>query len=154
MPHLTRPDIYICWITFVPPTENFQMCEKLARRFIVIFGSFIEVARHVKITINICDPWWQKTTFSLLVFEIQFFSTLKGNIIQFIAVCIYCLVMLSIDLSETAHFAYWKSEITSETNYFFLTIFFRQFFFPTKNLFLGFCLGLYFVSHYISYAII
>ena len=36
----------------------------------------------------------------------------------FIAECIYCLVMISIDLSKTAHFAYWKSETMSETIFF------------------------------------
>ena len=56
-----------------------------------------------------------------------------------IAVCIYRLVMRSIDLSETAHFAHWKSGTTSKT-IFFLTkkIFFSDFF-----------LRLNFVSDYI-----
>ena len=61
-----------------------------------------------------------------------------------IAVCMYRLVMVSIDLSETAHFAHWKSETT-----FFLTNFF-----PNKKIFFSdfvldwilcrteFCLGL------------
>ena len=60
----------------------------------------------------------------------------------------YHLVMICIDLSETAHFAHWKSEITSKT-IFFLTIFF-----PTKKYFsqifsqTEFCLGLDFVADY------
>ena len=43
---------------------------------------------------------------------------LSQRVIPFIAVCIYHLVMISIDLSETARFAHWKSEITSETIFF------------------------------------
>ena len=39
------------------------------------------------------------------------------------AVCIYRLVMISIDLSETAQKAHWKSVTMSKPN-FFLTIFF------------------------------
>ena len=51
--------------------------------------------------------------------------------------------MISIDLSETAHFAHWKYETTSET------IFYVKIFFQTKNIFLRFFLGLNFVSDYI-----
>ena len=39
--------------------------------------------------------------------------------------CMYRLVMIIIDLSETVHFAHWKSETTSET-IFFLTVFFSD----------------------------
>ena len=49
------------------------------------------------------------------------------------AICMYHLMMISINLSETAHFGHWKSGM-SETN-----------FFPTKNIFLR----LDFVSDYI-----
>ena len=62
--------------------------------------------------------------------------------------------MISIDLSETAHFAHWKSETTSEKT-FFLTIFFPTKFFSDQKYFsrilsqTGFCLGLNFVSDYI-----
>ena len=44
-----------------------------------------------------------------------------------IAVCIYRLVMISIDLSETAHFVHWNSEKMSETNCFSDKIFLRFF---------------------------
>ena len=51
---------------------------------------------------------------------------------------IYCLVIISIDLSETTQKGHWKSEAVSETKKNFLT----NFFFPTKII----CLGLDFVS--------
>ena len=62
----------------------------------------------------------------------------------------YRLVMISIDLSETAHFAHWKSKTMSKTN-FFLTVYFSD-----KKYFLWlfswieFCLGLNFVSDFVS----
>ena len=56
-----------------------------------------------------------------------------------IAVCVCPSV---IDLSETAHFAHWKSKTRSET-------FFSDNFFPIKSIFLRFCLGLNFVWDYI-----
>ena len=37
---------------------------------------------------------------------------------QIIAVCIYRLVMINIDLTETAHFGYCQSETKSETIFF------------------------------------
>ena len=58
-----------------------------------------------------------------------------------VAVCIYSLVIISIDLSETGHFAYCQSKTKSEANFFSNKIF------PLKNFFLGFvmdflfCLG-------------
>ena len=52
----------------------------------------------------------------------------------------YRLVMISINLSETAHFAHWKSKTTSETN-------FSDNF--SDYIFLRFFLGLNFVSDYI-----
>ena len=60
-----------------------------------------------------------------------------------ITVCVYRLVMISIDLSETAHFAHWKSETMSETNFsdnFLSDKFFfpTKFFPPIKNIFLRF----------------
>ena len=45
-----------------------------------------------------------------------------------IAVCIHRLVMRSIDLSETAHFAHWKSKTTSDK-------FFSDNFFTDKKIF-------------------
>ena len=64
--------------------------------------------------------------------------------ISFIAAYIYRSVMISIDLSETAHFAHWKSETM------YKTIFFDKIYYLTKNLFLGFCLRLnFFVSDWI-----
>ena len=59
--------------------------------------------------------------------------------------CTYRLVMISIDLSETAHFAHWKSETMSETN-FSDNFLFQQIVFPTENLFLRIFLGLNFVT--------
>ena len=47
---------------------------------------------------------------------------------KIIAVYTYRLVMISINLSETAHFAHWKSETTSETNFFLTIIFLINFF--------------------------
>ena len=76
---------------------------------------------------------------------------------------IYRLVMTSINLFETAHFAHWKSDTTSETNV-FVTI---KFLFLTKNFFIPpyfvsdwslswkeFCLGLNFAfNHLIIYVL-
>ena len=50
------------------------------------------------------------------------------------AVRIYRLV-ISIDLSETAHFAHWKSKTMSETNFFNDNFFSRQNFFSEKIFF-------------------
>ena len=46
--------------------------------------------------------------------------------------------MLSIDLSETAHFVYWKSETMSETNFFSDNFFSDKFFSQQKIFFLDF----------------
>ena len=61
---------------------------------------------------------------------------------EIIAVFMYRLVMINIDLSQTAHFAHWKSDTTTETN-FYLTIFFSNKFFFQFFSQTGFCLGLY-----------
>ena len=63
-----------------------------------------------------------------------------------IAVCIYRLVMISINLSETANCAHWKSETMSETN-FFLTIFFSDKIFLRLNFVLDYIPQLYFVCY-------
>ena len=69
------------------------------------------------------------------------------NLTGLIAVCMYHLVMISIVLSETAHFVHWKSERTSET-----------IFFLTKNLVLNFVLDyilqLYFACNHLICLII
>ena len=58
------------------------------------------------------------------VFVIKLFGTIYPKeydfqkIAQIIRVCIYRLVVISIDLSETVHFAHWKSETISETIFF------------------------------------
>ena len=66
------------------------------------------------------------------------------SLIGLIAVCIYCLVMISIDMSETAHFVHWKSETMSEAIFFRQTIFLSDF--VSESIF---CFGLNFVSDYI-----
>ena len=87
-----------------------------------------------------------------LKFNEDFYRCLFVNAVQTIVrYCgIYRLVMVSIDLSETAHFAHWKSETTSETN-FFVTKFFsnKKFFFSYFVSDWIFCLGLNFASDYI-----
>ena len=50
-----------------------------------------------------------------------------GDVLIFIAMCIYRLVTVNIDLSETAQKAHWKSETTSKTIFFSDNLFF-----PTK----------------------
>ena len=65
------------------------------------------------------------------------------DIEKFMLSWLYCLVMISINLSETAYFVHWKSETMFETNY-FLTIFFSN-----KNFFLNFFLRLNFVLDWI-----
>ena len=46
------------------------------------------------------------------------YTLLMEDSLCLIAVCKYCLVMISIDLSDTAHFVHWKSKTMSETNLF------------------------------------
>ena len=73
----------------------------------------------------------------------------RSAIFNIIAVCINRLVMVSIDLSETAHFVtgYLRQHLRQ---IFFLTIFFfLTKFFSNKNLFLRFFLRLNFVSDWI-----
>ena len=69
---------------------------------------------------------------------------------SFIAVCAYCLVMISIDLSEiTKKKVHWKSE-TKSAIFFWTKFFSNGNFFPDKKILseknLGFCLRLNFVS--------
>ena len=88
---------------------------------------------------NTCSWSYQEKRFFLSNFQ-----NTKKYATEFIAVCMYSLVMISIESSETTHFERWKSDTISKT-FFFWTFFFfpDKIFFPTKIIFLGFfCLGL------------
>ena len=63
----------------------------------------------------------------------------------------FCIVMINIDLSETAQKAHWKSERIYET-IFFVTKIFSKNFFPDKTYFswTEFCRRLDFVSNFFS----
>ena len=71
-------------------------------------------------------------------------------LISLIAACIYRLVMISINLSETAHFVHWKSETTSETIFFLTNFFLNKKYFSWILSRTGFCLRLNFVSDFVS----
>ena len=75
--------------------------------------------------------------------SVQQITKRKHTVFCIIAVCIYRLVMISIDLSEITHFEHCQSETKSETIFFLTKIFF------SNKIFLGFFLGLNFVSDYI-----
>ena len=76
-------------------------------------------------------------------------SAQKMNLVYCGLLC--CLVMISIDLSQTSHFAHWKYKTMSETNFFSDNFYFDNFFFNKKSFSrTGFCLRLNFVSDFVS----
>ena len=68
-----------------------------------------------------------------LLFEhvkhIVFINDIEHFPYYIIVVCIYRLVMISIDLSDTTHCVHWKSETMSETKFFSDNFFSNKVFF-------------------------